>query len=111
MTNAMIILWESVRLMNEGKIGTTGRMFEIQDKDGNVQTLMEPEPIHTFARWKDLGYMVRKGEHAVAKFFIWKGAEKAKTDENGNELDEKELRMFMKASCFFSASQVEPMKT
>ena len=109
MTNAMIILMQSVKLMEAGLIGTTGRTFEITDSDGNMKTLMEPEPIHTFARWKDLGFRVKKGEHAVAKFMIWKGAEKQLKDENGNPLDETELRMFMKTACFFSPTQVEPM--
>ena len=109
MTNAMIILMESVKLMEQGLIGSTGRSFTVQDVDGSERVLMEPEPIHTFAHWKDLGYCVKKGEHAVAKFAIWKGAEKAVKDEDGNETGEKATRMFMKTACFFSAAQVEKL--
>ena len=55
-----------------------------------------------------MGYSVKKGEKAVARFPIWKGSERAVKDEGGNGLDEKELKMFRKEACFFSASQVEP---
>lgn len=110
MTNEMIILWESVGLMEQGLIGTTGRQFMVKDKDGNERVVMEPEPIHTFARWKDMGYSVRKGEKAIASFLIWKGAEKHATDKDGNELPETTVRMFMKRSSFFSAKQVEPLR-
>ena len=109
MTNEMIIFWNAVDLMKAGLIGTTGRALTVVDEKGEEKTLMEPEPIHTFAKWKDLGYSVKKGEHAVARFSIWKGAEKAVKDENGKETDEKAVKMFRKDSCFFSFAQVEPM--
>ena len=109
MTNEMIILWERVRLMESGVIGKTGRQFVIQDKDGNDRVLDEPEVIHTFAHWKELGYSVKKGEHAVASFPIWKGAERVVKDDDGKETDEKTVKMFMKTSFFFSAAQVEPL--
>lgn len=108
MTNAMIIFWQSVELMNAGTIGTTGRILHVETPDGDVRELQEPEPIHTFACWKGLGYSVKKGEKAIARFPIWKGSEKAVKDEDGNETDEKELKMFRKEACFFTASQVEP---
>lgn len=63
------------------------------------------EEIHTFARWKSLGYSVKKGEKAIAKFPIWKMG--TKKDEDG---EEKETgRMFLKNSAFFSTRQVEPL--
>lgn len=108
MTNAMIIFWKSVDLMNTGVIGTTGRTLMMELADGSTQEIMEPEAIHTFACWKSLGFSVKKGEKAIARFPIWKGSEKAVLDDNGNETDEKSLKMFRKESCFFSASQVEP---
>jgi hypothetical protein len=53
---------------------------------------------------------VKKGEHAIAKFPIWKmGKGKIEKDENGEDV-EKAGRMFMKLSFFFSPEQVEPMK-
>ena len=107
MTNNQIILWESVKLMDQGIIGTTGRKIIVTTPLGIPMETTEPETIHTFAAWKELGYNVKKGQHAIAKIQIWKGAEKALKDEDGNELDEKELRMFRKLAYFFSASQVE----
>jgi hypothetical protein len=53
MTNGQIIFSESMRLMSEGLIGTTGRkltMITLND-DGteNREIIDEPEEIHTFA--------------------------------------------------------------
>ena len=112
MTNAAIILDHQLYLMEQGNIGTTGRMFEAVtvDADGNEarKLLPEPEPIHTFQHWKALGFSVKKGEHAVARIEIWKHASKTETDENGEEIDKS--RMFRKVACFFSMSQVERME-
>ena len=108
MTNAMIIFWTSVDLMNAGVIGTTGRVLEVEMPDGSSREVQEPEPIHTFACWKAMGYSVKKGEHAVAKFPIWKGSEMVVKDEAGNETDEKAVKMFRKEAHFFTAAQVEP---
>ena len=108
MTNAEIIFWNSVELMNQGLIGTTGKKLVVAMPDGEERELMEPEPIHTFACWKNLGYSVKKGEHAVAKIQIWKGSERVVKDEDGNDTDETTVRMFKKVAFFFTAAQVEP---
>lgn len=63
------------------------------------------EEIHTFQRWKEMGFSVKKGEHAVAKFPIWKMG--TKKDDDGEE--KTTGRMFMKNSAFFSTAQVEPI--
>ena len=109
MTNAEIILQAAVDLMQQGKIGTTGREIKVKmlDADGNEleKILPEPEEIHTFQHWKELGYSVKKGQHAVAKFPIWKYSGKVEIDENGEETDKS--RMFMKVAHFFAASQVQ----
>ena len=105
MTNAMIILSEQLRLMEEGKIGTTGRVLVIKNEDGSTKELPEPEPIHTFAYWKATGYQVRKGEHAIARIGIWKHKSRTVTTDEGEEIDTS--RMFVKASHFFAASQVD----
>lgn len=62
------------------------------------------EEVHTFQRWKSMGFSVKKGEKAVFKAAIWKAVQK-KDGENG----ENELAMFMKNSAFFTASQVQPI--
>ena len=114
MTNSEIIFWASVDLMNEGKIGTTGRVFQGTDRNGQPVELPEPEPIHTFAAWKELGFSVKKGQHAVATIMIWKYREKKEqvemTEVETGEKVQKEIdagKMFRKQAYFFSASQVE----
>lgn len=64
------------------------------------------EESHTFARWKKMGYKVRKGEHAAFKATIWKAKER-KVKIDGEE--KKDLSMFMKTAHFFTRSQVEQM--
>ena len=62
------------------------------------------EESHTFAKWKQMGYRVKKGEHAAFKATIWKHRTQKFETEDG----EKEAgRMFMKTAHFFTASQVE----
>ena len=111
MTNAMIILMESCRLMEAGIIGTTGRSFEIEDENGNRKIIMEPEPIHTYAVWKSLGYQVKRGEKNVAAINIWKtGKGKQNPEaEEGDQDGEKsnKLRLFRKTAFFFKQSQCE----
>ena len=108
MTNAQIIMNESIYLLENGIIKGTGRMFEavIVDKDGNEEKKMveEPEAIHTYAVWKSLGYQVKKGEKAKASFTIWKCV-KGKKEEESDE--EPENKMFMTKAHFFTIDQVE----
>ena len=109
MTNVEIIRQKSMELMKEGVIGTTGRMIQVSivDENGEEKTITVPEPeaIHTYATWKELGYQVQKGQKAVAQFTIWKYV--TKKAENENEQDEN--KMFMKKASWFKASQVEPI--
>ena len=101
-TNEEIIFNARLRLMKDGKIGTTGRVLRFQAEEGEVE-IPEPEEIHTFAGWKDAGYKVKRGEHAVAQFGIWKYS--AKKDEDGKP--DGRGYCFLKQSHFFSAAQVE----
>lgn len=119
MTNEMIIGINTVALIEAGIIGAD-------------------EDIHTFARWKAMGFKVKKGEHAVARFPIWKaGKRKKKGDKNDkreerqnvrteavtlNEISEdvqtaevtdntgKKVFLFRKEACFFSTAQVEKIQ-
>ena len=104
-TNAMIVFQAQQALLEAGKIKPTGRLLTMKTEDGSTIEVPEAEDIHTFARWKELGFMVRKGEHAVANFSIWKYTTKAKgkTEEEAQE----EGFCFMKKAFWFSASQVE----
>lgn len=104
MTNAMIIEANKQELARAGILRYTGRVMQEKMADGSVIECKEVEPIHTFAAWKALGYQVKKGEHATAKFTIWKY--RAGTKEvDGEEIDTS--RMFMKLAYFFTAKQVE----
>jgi len=103
-TNAMIILNAQMELMAHGKIGTTGRVIRVEFADGERE-VPEPEEIHTFAHWKECGYSVKKGEHAIAAFPIWKYTSKA-AGASEEEAQEKGY-CFMKKAFWFKASQVE----
>lgn len=109
MTNAMIILMESVKLMEEGKIRGTGQYMQVETSDG-VKELEIPEPIHTYAKWHELGYQVRRGEKSEIKIQVWKYRGKIKHDEESGE-DIETGKCFMKVASFFTRAQVELMAT
>lgn len=104
--------------MADGIIGTTGQTVEVTDENGNPKTMNVPEEIHTYAGWKERGYVVRRGQHSIAKFKIWKyrqrqkkDGDKTKTDEDStDEREETGKRMFLTAANFFAESQVEPIE-
>lgn len=112
MTNEQIIFNESMRLMEAGTIGTTGRIFTYDTEDGEKITVQEPEALHTFAHWKDLGRQVKKGEHAKAAFMIWKaGKGKAEKEADANaDCEQEKTKLFMKKAFFFTIDQTEPIK-
>lgn len=110
MTNAQIVFAESQQLAEQGIIQYTGRTFEIKLESGEIEVIKETEPIHTYQKWKELGYQVRKGEKAIAKFPIWKyAAGKKKENENGEE-EETASRMFRKVAAWFTFSQVDKIE-
>lgn len=109
MTNAQIILESSIFLMEQGLLKPTDQKVIITDEQGSREVFM-PEPIHTFAAWRAMGYSVKKGEHAIAKFPIWKMVGKQKQDEDDEKDDQKRTgRMFMKVAFFFTADQVKKL--
>ena len=109
MTNAMIILMQSLDLMEQGILAATDEKVIVQDADGNNKELDLPEIIHTYAKWKSLGYQVKKGEKAVAQFQIWKYTSK-KTKEMSEEEAQEQGYCFLKKASFFKAAQVERME-
>lgn len=113
MTNAQIIFNQSIALMEAGTIKGTGRTFTYEDENGEKHTLEEPEAIHTFARWKEYGRQVKKGEHAKAAFMIWKqgkASKKAQEEAEKNGTDTPQARLFMKKAFFFTIDQTEEIK-
>lgn len=111
MTNAMIILLESIKLMEQGILEPTGETLTVDNGDGTTKELDIPEAIHTYQVWKTLGYQVKKGEKAIAQFPIWKYV-KGKTQEivEDEEVQDEVVRKGycrMVNSSFFKASQVQ----
>lgn len=110
MTNAQIIMNQSISLLEEGIIKGTGRMLEmlVIDAEGNEEKKMveEPEAIHTYAVWKELGRQVKKGQKAKASFTIWKYVKGKKQEESDEEPEDK---MFMTKASFFTIDQTEPI--
>lgn len=100
MTNAQIIMEQQLLLAEDGILR--------EDEDGEIQA------IHTYQAWKKLGYQVRKGEKAVAKFPVWKYMTSKKQEEEADDNEEagtkKRGRMYLKLSAFFTDEQVDPIK-
>ena len=111
MTNAQIIFNESMKLMSDGIIKGSGQFGNVLKADGTTERVELPEDIHTFARWKAFGRQVKKGEKAKASILIWKAKQYEETlqDENGNEITEEAVKMFMKKAFFFTLEQTEPI--
>ena len=113
MTNAMIILLESVKLMEQGIIKGSG----IKGLTPEGKEIELPEAIHTYQTWKQLGFQVKKGEKAVAQFPVWKyigGIKKQQEKEVGDDIDveanENKGYCRMKVASFFTKEQVEEVK-
>lgn len=115
MTNAQIIFEQSQRLAENGLINYTGRVIPARLADGTPTEIRETEDIHTFAEWKKAGYMVKKGQHAVAKFTIWMFTDRPRRQDaqdasQENAEQEADPHYYMKMAAFFSASQVQPIE-
>ena len=68
-------------------------------------------PIHTFAEWKNYGYMVKKGEHAALTVSIWKPKTRKKKDEKTVDAKEENSGFFLTTAYLFTKQQVEAIKT
>lgn len=116
MTNAEIIFSNRVFLMEQGVIkGIEGTSITFKDEDGEREVMM-PEEIKTFEAWKREGYIVQKGEHAVAKFQIWMPRNKkaaqaeAEEEESAEDAEMKAKGFYKKVAFFFTMGQVKLMK-
>ena len=110
MTNEQIIINARYNLFEAGVLQATGRTLESKDENGIITQIPEPEEIHTFTGWLAHGYRVRKGEHAISAFNIWKYKKKnnKKDDEETAEADDS--IMFLTKAFFFSPEQVEKVE-
>ncbi|MGO5337907.1 hypothetical protein ACTQZS_14100 [Bilifractor sp. LCP19S3_H10] len=125
MDNATIILHERLKLMKEGKIGSTGRILEFTAEDGTTKKIPEPEPLLTYDVWKHNGFIVKRGEHAAAVIEIWMPRRKKtsdkkktaeKTDDSSASTDKTEISpekqgFYKKRAFFFRMCQVEKQNT
>lgn len=109
MTNAMIIMLEQERLVQEGILTYTGQVLKGITPAGEEIEIKEIQPIHTYAHWQALGFQVKKGEKSKIKFPIWKYTKGKKKDMTEEEAQAKGY-CFMKMSAFFTSDQVEPIK-
>lgn len=65
------------------------------------------EECHTFVVWKQLGYKVKKGEHAAFSTNIWKYSNKKKHNDDEDTEETSNGKCFMTKAYFFKRSQVE----
>ena len=63
------------------------------------------EEVHTFAKWKSLGYKVKHGEKALFNTMLWK--QSTKIIKNDEDEEEKKTSMYMTKSFLFGRHQVE----
>ena len=63
-------------------------------------------PIHTFAIWKSMGYVVKKGEHAKIVTRLWKMTTKKEVNEDTDEIKDRQ-HMYLVKSYLFTKDQVE----
>lgn len=118
MTNTEIIMQNRVFLMEQGVIkGIEGTRMLWKDEEGEREIQM-PEEIRTFDDWKRMGYMVQKGQKAIARFQIWmpkkkkkkeKEAEPERNDVEAEEKEESAKGFYKKVAFFFSLDQVKPI--
>ena len=108
--NSQIFFEKEIDLAMQGKIPTMERKISV-NLNGKSIEINEPTHIYTASQWRNRGYIVRKGEHAVASLFIWHNVnvrpdDNAEADENGIV---RASRMEKKKAWFFSVDQVEPL--
>lgn len=113
MTNAEIIMRESIDLMEQGILA--GKLEKFTDENGEEVEMTLPEEIHTFDQWQKQGRIVKYGEHAIAKFPVWsptKASQKVleKTDKELTDKEKKQLKMYMRNACWFKLSQTQTLE-
>lgn len=73
MKNENIIMEERLHLLDEGKLGTTGRRIKFKPSFTDKEMIWsEPEEIHTLKYWEKLGYKLKENEQPITSLEIWK---------------------------------------
>ena len=113
MTNEMIIMMESVRLMKEGILKGSGKFAEAEI-NGKIEKFEIPEEIHTYEKWKKLGFQVQKGEKSNIKFPVWYFTGKNGKAKEVETIAEPEMnrggRCYKRTASFFTISQVKAIE-
>ena len=78
---------------------TNAMIIELYKAENNITC-----QLHTFAKWNEMGYKVKKGEKSQHKITIWKGCNK-KVVRDGEEITTN--KVIMKTAYFFTENQVE----
>lgn len=69
------------------------------------------EEVHTYVRWKQLGYKVKSGEKALFSTRLWKYVNKSTPAQSeADENSEVVHNMYMCKSFLFGRSQVEKVE-
>lgn len=109
--NEMLIMMESVRLMKEGILKGSGKFTEAEI-NGKIERFEIPEEIHTYNKWKELGFQVQKGETSFIKFRVWyfrKGRQEQEIEGDAAENSQRRGgKCYLKMTAFFTADQVKP---
>lgn len=80
---------------------TNNMIIELYKAENNISV-----PLHTYTKWQQLGYQVKKGEKSQHRITIWKACTKKVQDEETDMVIESN-KMIMKTACFFTIGQVE----
>ncbi len=69
-------------------------------------------PLHTFQTWKELGYSVKKGEHAKVTTRLWKRTKKGQGAKTPEELEEAKIKnhFYLTKAFLFTSEQVEKIE-
>lgn len=81
---------------------TNKMIIELYKAENNITC-----PLHTYAKWKSLGYQVKHGEKCNHRITIWKHVSK-KIVSDDTEIETS--KCFGKIACFFTLDQVEKIK-
>ena len=65
------------------------------------------EEVHTYAKWQQLGYQVKRGEKALIQTRLWKKVKSKKDLENVENKDDVQGNFRLVKASLFSRSQVE----
>ena len=80
---------------------TNAMLIELYKAENNIRC-----PLHTYAKWRELGYQVKRGEKSQHQITIWRNCTRKRVDaETGEETTSS--RLIMKTAYFFTAEQVE----